>query len=417
MKNAENELEKEQINKDQEMGVDENPRHNNKDNSYKDFIKSLISFNKGGNWRRIIAPDRDLDGRKYDCGDYCFLNLSGVSGDFPSFYSVESAAGLILANGNVGRYLSYNHEDVSTFLSRDGGLNWFEIRKGSHIYEMGDHGALILIADDQKPTTEIYYSWDEGLTFEPLKISEEKLLIKNIIIEPTSTSQHFVVYGEVQKKGNSRGIAIGVDFSGLHEPQCKNADSPDIPESDYERWTPNDGKTGHGCLLGHKTIYIRRKREAKCYNGLLFERKIVSENCDCIEEDYECDVGYARSDVGEPCISTYKRVDELDVENPPANCNGFYRISKGYRKIPGNTCVNGVKYDPILIPCPYSGIFSYLGVIFVLILLAGIIVFVIITCAKYFFHGSPSLLNDRYPDKTKVNTRKIDYCNIVNIFL
>jgi hypothetical protein len=33
-------------------------------------------------------------------------------------------------------------------MSRDGGLSWIEIIKGSHIYELGDHGSLTLLVDD-----------------------------------------------------------------------------------------------------------------------------------------------------------------------------------------------------------------------------------------------------------------------------
>jgi hypothetical protein len=33
-------------------------------------------------------------------------------------------------------------------MSRDGGLTWFEIAKGSHIYEIGDHGGVIVLASD-----------------------------------------------------------------------------------------------------------------------------------------------------------------------------------------------------------------------------------------------------------------------------
>jgi hypothetical protein len=33
-------------------------------------------------------------------------------------------------------------------MSRDGGLNWVEIHKGSHIYEISDHGGLIVMASN-----------------------------------------------------------------------------------------------------------------------------------------------------------------------------------------------------------------------------------------------------------------------------
>jgi len=70
-----------------------------------------------------------------------------------------------LATGNVGSNLVSRADQFNTYISRDGGLNWFEIRKGSHIYEMGDHGAIIVMASDQRATDTILYSWDEGLSW------------------------------------------------------------------------------------------------------------------------------------------------------------------------------------------------------------------------------------------------------------
>ena len=77
----------------------------NKNLSYKDYIKTLITFNRGGDWKRLVAPERDSEGKRYDCGNYCFLNLFGLSSDFPPFYSVDTAAGIIIGNGNVGHYI------------------------------------------------------------------------------------------------------------------------------------------------------------------------------------------------------------------------------------------------------------------------------------------------------------------------
>ena len=67
-----------------------------------------------------------------------------------------------MGTGNVGDYLSYRKDEVNTYLSRNGGLTWFEVKKGSHIYEIGDDGGLIVIANNQKATDKVHYSWDEG---------------------------------------------------------------------------------------------------------------------------------------------------------------------------------------------------------------------------------------------------------------
>ena len=39
---------------------------------------------------------------------------------------------------------------VNTYFSRDAGRTWEEIRKGSYIYEFGDHGALMILADNMQ---------------------------------------------------------------------------------------------------------------------------------------------------------------------------------------------------------------------------------------------------------------------------
>lgn len=54
----------------------------------------------------------------------------------------------MLGTGNVGSHLSNRASEINTYMSRDGGLNWFEVVNGSHIYELGDHGSLLLLVDD-----------------------------------------------------------------------------------------------------------------------------------------------------------------------------------------------------------------------------------------------------------------------------
>ena len=79
----------------------------------------------------------------------CSLHLHSVSStNYGPFYSSENAIGMIIGTGNVGAYLSNRADEVNTYLSRDGGLKWFEVKKGSHIYEIGDHGGIIVLVSD-----------------------------------------------------------------------------------------------------------------------------------------------------------------------------------------------------------------------------------------------------------------------------
>lgn len=94
-----------------------------------------------------------------------------------------------MAVGNVGEELERLRADrINTYLSRDGGLTFNEVRKGSYIYEFGDHGGLIVMAKNLEPTKEIYYTFNEGKTWHSLEISSTPIDITNIIIEPYSIS-------------------------------------------------------------------------------------------------------------------------------------------------------------------------------------------------------------------------------------
>jgi len=134
-------------------------------------------------------------------------------------------------------------------------LTWDEVRKGSHIYEIGDHGGLIVMAPNLNGTKEVYYTWNEGKTWHAQSISNVPLDVTNIIIEPLSVSQEFVVYGQVYdpENPNPTGVIVTIDFKDLHEPQCKGVDNPGDKDSDYELWTPFDGRHGannNKCFLG-----------------------------------------------------------------------------------------------------------------------------------------------------------------------
>ena len=163
-------------------------------------IKTYITHNKGGKWELIKAPPNDFQGKPRRCyieeGCSLHLQIYSSNGLFPPPYSQDSAIGIIISVGNVGKYLDRQRIDQqNTYMSRDGGINWYEVRKGSHIYELGDHGGLIVMASNLGQTKEVYFTWNEGKTWHTLEVSKTPIEIFNIIIEPASISQEFVIYG------------------------------------------------------------------------------------------------------------------------------------------------------------------------------------------------------------------------------
>lgn len=411
-------------NKKQVIDVSRNPMGDtkqvraiqNEDASYLNYVQTIVTFNKGSQWNYLAAPQRDVDGKLIECGDYCFLHLHGTTSKYPPYYTSPNAKGIVLGNGNIGQHLSNNHEELSTFMSRDGGLTWLMIRKGPHLYEIGDHGGIIVIADCINLTDTVYYSLDEGISWNDVRISDTPIKVITIEIEETSTSHKFLVYGEKPTKTDKVGFITPVDFVTLGLRNCVKADAPGLEDSDYELWSPNDGRIGQECLMGRKTTYVRRKREVECLNGEKFERKVFVENCQCHESDFECDYGYYRPKQKEKCIPVKGfKVNDLINPTPPDNCIDYYTVTKGYRRIPGNSCINGQFYEPLVLPCPGFRLNRIFGLIIVFIILAALVILMLSTFNKDFFSAlkdffrkynvyynpNPSSSNNKRKDKYK----------------
>jgi hypothetical protein len=187
--------------------------------------------------------------------------------------------------------------------------------------------------------------------------------VTNIIIEPESISQQFIVYGQYYKTDDAdpEGVVITIDLKDLHEPQCRGIDRPGDPDSDYELWTPFDGRHGSNkCFMGQQISYVRRKQDSECYNGEEVEKSIFRQFCECQEMDYECDIGYIKTDQGTCRKDESIEPEELKgglTEDQIAQCDtyGYYTVSQGYRKIPGDRCIAGLDLNPVVYSCSYSG--------------------------------------------------------------
>lgn len=86
--------------------------------------------------------------------------------------------------------------------------------------------------------------------------------------------------------------------------------------------------------------------------------------CLCTEADYECDINYVRNPSGqcEPIDDPQAHKDFFEI-NKVEDCAsiGFYEITQGYRKIPGNKCYGGAQLDPVKKPCNSFAFLTSLG--------------------------------------------------------
>jgi len=289
-------------------------------------VKTYMSHNKGASWNLLDAPLKDVHGRTLHCyqsDGACSLHLHMYSNNDLGYappYSNEAAVGVVLSVGNTGNYLDTKKgAAVGTYLSRDGGIKWSQIAEIPLIYDISDHGALLVAAPNTQATTQIRYSWNEGKTWTKLKVSAEPIWVENIISTYESVTQNFILYGTYDKTAENKkakdakkkdddshvderggDIMINLDFSGLHTRKCKGADAPGTDKSDFELWSPHDDDRYKAhpakCHMGQQVTYVRRKQDSECYNGEEYERVVRRIPCLCSENDYECDVNYILKD-------------------------------------------------------------------------------------------------------------------------
>ncbi len=133
-------------------------------------------------------------------------------------YSSPSIVGLIMAVGNVGEsLLPYTQSD--TFLSRDAGFTWEEVHKDAHLWEFGDSGSILIMANDEEPTDHVLFSTDEGKNWREYRFSQDKMRVTSIVTVPADTSRRFILLAQYPRSLNS--VAVHLDFSALTRAVCE----------------------------------------------------------------------------------------------------------------------------------------------------------------------------------------------------
>ncbi|KAK8162966.1 vacuolar protein sorting/targeting protein 10 [Phyllosticta citrichinensis] len=318
-------------------------------------LKSLITLNDGADWVLMSPPEKDSDGKKYDCPgsslDKCSLHVHGYTErkDPRDTFSSPSAVGLMMGVGNVGEYLG-RYRDGNTFVTRDGGNTWHEAMKGTYMWEFGDQGSIIVMVKEGEPVTAIFYSVDEGSSWEEYEFSPGKaVIINSISTVPSDTSKNFLLWG----KADGNLITVNLDFSGLYDRACE-LDEKNPTAGDYDLWEPKHPMQEDNCLFGHVAQYHRKKIGAKCWNEHDIQKlHNIAKNCTCTRQDFECDYNYERQSDG-----SCKLVEGLEPADPMEVCSDpkviEYKKITGYRRIPITTCSGGVELDLSAgtAPCP-----------------------------------------------------------------
>ncbi|KAJ6485837.1 Oligoxyloglucan reducing end-specific cellobiohydrolase [Mycena sanguinolenta] len=307
-------------------------------------LKSRITFDDGSSWQPLRAPAKDSAGQRFPCNpddkDTCSLHLHSVTNphNFGRIFS-SPAPGLVMGVGSIGNSL-LPYEECDTFLSTDGGITWKMIRMDAHKYEFGDSGSILVLVNDEEGVEEVRYSLDLGNTWKSYKLGV-KMRSRALITLPDSTSQKFILLGQVARKDQTdkigRYVTVSLDFTNTRKRKCG--------DDDFEKWYARSAKGE--CLMGHKQWYKRRKPDVDCYVGEEFTDPVGhQEPCPCTDADYECDYNFVQVD--NKCVAAGPEPIPAGICTSP---DQFYQGSSGYRKIPGNTCTGGDKEDTVSKKC------------------------------------------------------------------
>lgn len=318
-----------------------------------DNMRSVITFDKGGTWELLQPPAADSLGGTVDCqlSKGCSLHLAQRWSQLLNIQlrripilSKDSAPGLIMATGSVGKNLA-NKPNV--YVSSSAGARWKEALAGPHFYSWGDHGGILMAIPQGGSTTNLKFSTNEGETWTDFKFSDREVYIYQLLTEPGEKSTIFTIFGSYADQRHS-WLILQVNTSNVLGVPCS--------EADYKRWSPSD-EHGNECLLGREITYKRRAPHATCFNGEDFDRPVTVSNCSCTRQDYECDYGFRLSEDLSLQVCGPDPEFSGDLYAPPVPCpvGTTYRRSKGYRKVPGDSCSGGdveARLDGEMLPCP-----------------------------------------------------------------
>ncbi|XP_035241564.1 sortilin-related receptor-like [Anguilla anguilla] len=318
-----------------------------------DNMRSVITFDKGGTWELLTPPTADSLGGTVNCqlSRGCSLHLAqrwsqllNIQLRRMPILSKESAPGLVMATGSVGKSLA-NKPNV--YVSSSAGVRWREALAGPHFYTWGDHGGILMAIPQGGSTTQLKFSTNEGETWTPFQFSSREVYVYQLLTEPGEKSTIFTVFGSYADQRHS-WLILQINASDVLGVPCA--------EGDYKRWSPSDER-GSACLLGREMVFKRRSPHATCFNGEDFDRPVTATNCSCTRQDYECDYGFKLSeDLSlEVCVPDPEFSGSLYAPPVPCPVGTTYRRSKGYRKVSGDSCSGGdveARLDGEMLPCP-----------------------------------------------------------------
>eukprot|EP01126_Amoeba_proteus_P037186 TRINITY_DN3822_c0_g1_i5.p1 TRINITY_DN3822_c0_g1~~TRINITY_DN3822_c0_g1_i5.p1 ORF type:complete len:798 (+),score=161.61 TRINITY_DN3822_c0_g1_i5:2322-4715(+) len=302
-------------------------------------VRTIISYNKGGDWSLLKAPLKDSSNKPTNCltASGCGLHLHGpesyTDSYWDSLYSVPNALGVMLANGNLGSELAASKDQSNFFFSRNGGFDWKEVKQGRHIMEIGNLGTALVGASIPEETNEIVYSINDGKDWKTCQFSPAPISVNNIRVSSSWESSEFVLYGH----SNNDAYLVHLNFGPAYSGKCS--------EKDFEEWSPSEDN--RNCFMGRKTVYQRRAYGKSCFLDEQHATRVSQSSCPCATFDYECSECFYRQTFNGTCTQECIPVASMDSPPPipPPSCSSstpenplYFEVDFGYRLVDSTGC-------------------------------------------------------------------------------
>lgn len=269
-------------------------------------LVSKISIDDGKTW----SPLRVEDDSSCTLEDGCSLHLASIDiMDGQGKFTTGPTANILVGIGNTGEHTKA-YEDMSTYVSRDGGVSWKLAHEEACLYAFGDHGNIILAIPyyegKDEPAKKALFSLDQGNTWQESKL-ETPFYPISITTSLDGSSSKLLITGLLsgEKEGE---ITVLYDFSNAFG--GKKCDHDKDMEQVFARVSPEyDNKPL--CIYGRKESFQRRKPDAQCLVKELFEDvRVEKDPCECNDADFECSKYFQRSLKGDACVPNMERIKE-----------------------------------------------------------------------------------------------------------
>ncbi|XP_056891309.1 VPS10 domain-containing receptor SorCS1 isoform X1 [Takifugu flavidus] len=297
-------------------------------------VKTYITYNRGRDWRLLLAPSQDLKGNSIHCVlPYCSLHLHLHVSANPytsgNIASRESAPGIIVASGCTGSGLSSSN--VTVFITSDAGNTWRQIFNEEYaVLYLDQGGALVAIRHTPLPIRHLWLSFDEGHFWNKYSFTNTPLFVDGVLGEPGEETLIMTIFGHVSHR--SEWQLVKIDFRSIFNRRCT--------EADYQTWHLHN--QGEPCLMGVKRIYQKLKPTSRCVMGKTHSVSMMSSSCECTEADFECDYGFERQSNGKCAPAFWFHASSVSRR---CTAGMMFLNTTGYRKVVSNNCSAGVSME------------------------------------------------------------------------